>query len=80
VVRTARAEKQQPVIRDEDFDLEFTRFEEAFDYLGLDLPESIRRSVPSMSCVGSFLVENDAFGLSKDMDEKSFRRRLLNDE
>ncbi len=64
--------KQHAARRDPDGELQLDSMDEAFELLGLDLPENLRRSVPALSHVASFLMENDAFG----MDEESFRRRL----
>lgn len=69
--------RKQSVARDADGEAQFDSIDEAFELLGMDLPENLRRSVPSLSNVASFLVENDAFGLG--MDEDAFTR-ILEDE
>lgn len=68
-------------MREIEFDLEFDSFEEAFEILGLDLPENLSKSVPSLANVANFLIDNDVFSLSNQdgMDEDEFTRRLLED-
>ena len=63
------------VVRDADGEAKFDSVDEAFELLGLDLPERLLDSMPSLSHVASFLVENDVFG----MDEDAFTRILEED-
>jgi len=66
--------RKQTIRRDADGEAQFDSIDEAFELLGMDLPDNLRRSVPSLSHVASFLVENDAFGMG--MDEDAFTQIL----
>ena len=68
-------------MREIEFDLEFDSFEEAFEILGLDMPENLRKSVPSLANVANFLIDNDVFSVDNvgGMYEDEFTRRLLED-
>lgn len=57
-------------MKDNDVDVEMNSYEEAFDLLGMDLPEHLRGSVPSLANVADFLVEHDALGMDEDTFDK----------
>ncbi len=67
--------RKQKMTRDADGEVQVDTFDDAFEVLGLDLPDNVRRSVPSLANVATFLVQNNAFG----MDEDAFTRRLEED-
>lgn len=69
-----RQVRRRTVSRDADGEVQLDSIDEAFELLGMDLPDNLRRSVPSLSHVTSFLMENDAFGLG--MDEDAFTKML----
>lgn len=63
------------VARDPEGELQFDSVDEAFELLGMDLPERLMDSIPAKANIASFLVDNDVFG----MDEDAFTRRLEED-
>ena len=65
-------QRKRSIRLEADSDSRFDSPEDYFDAIGMDLPDSIRRSVPSLSNVASFLVKNEVL----DMDEEAFTRRL----
>ncbi len=65
-------QRKQRAVNDVDADICFDDPEDFFDAIGFDLPDNLRRSVPSLAHVASFLMQHDVL----DMDEDAFTRRL----
>jgi hypothetical protein len=65
-------QRKQRAVNDIEMDSRFDDPEDYFDSIGFDLPDNLRRSLPSLKHVASFLVEHDVMG----MDEDAFTRLL----
>ncbi len=67
-------QRKQRAGKDFEMDSRFDDPEDYFDSIGFDFPDNLRRSVPSLKHVASFLMEHDVMGVG--MDEDAFTRLL----